>query len=127
MASLGFSSAAHTAAIASHAPVGGDARAPRSSGDPGADSSSTLPSGAPTSSLSHTALASNRAPGPYLPSIIVHGGAGWISDERAAVCVAGVNKAARAGYEVLMRGGTAVDAVEAAVRYVVFYAPNNMS
>src|SRR5215831_12473432 len=50
------------------------------------------------------------------PSIIVHGGAGVIEDERVGRCVAGVERAARAGWAVLERGGSAVDAVEAAVR-----------
>lgn len=47
---------------------------------------------------------------------IVHGGAGYISDAAAPTAKAGVSAAARAGYAVLVRGGSAVDAVEAAVR-----------
>ena len=50
------------------------------------------------------------------PSIIVHGGAGAVEDERRAVCVAGCERAADAGFEILAQGGSALDAVEAAVR-----------
>ena len=50
------------------------------------------------------------------PSIIVHGGAGAVEDERRAVCVAGCESAADAGFAVLAQGGSALDAVEAAVR-----------
>jgi L-asparaginase / beta-aspartyl-peptidase len=48
--------------------------------------------------------------------IIVHGGAGiaW-PDEDPQSCRLGVEAAARAGYEVLQQGGSALDAVEAAV------------
>jgi L-asparaginase / beta-aspartyl-peptidase len=49
-----------------------------------------------------------------MPSIIVHGGAGqWANADEAAV-LAGVEQAARAGWEVLRAGGTATDAVIAA-------------
>ncbi len=51
-----------------------------------------------------------------IPAIIVHGGAGTVEDERRPRCLAGVERAARAGWEALARGGSAVDAVEAAVR-----------
>jgi beta-aspartyl-peptidase (threonine type) len=50
------------------------------------------------------------------PAIIVHGGAGTVEDERRAVCVAGCEAAAEAGWRVLADGGAALDAVEAAVR-----------
>src|SRR5450432_1997120 len=56
------------------------------------------------------------------PSLIVHGGAGDFSDADAdgasadgASYVAGCQAAARAGFEVLRLGGTALDAVVAAV------------
>ncbi|XP_029031243.1 isoaspartyl peptidase/L-asparaginase [Betta splendens] len=48
--------------------------------------------------------------------IVVHGGAWAIPDELAEASVAGVKVAARGGYSVLRRGGSALDAVEAAVR-----------
>lgn len=48
------------------------------------------------------------------PSIIVHGGAGaWLNFDEAAV-QEGVREAAAAGWEVLRRGGSALEAVEAA-------------
>jgi beta-aspartyl-peptidase (threonine type) len=59
------------------------------------------------------------------PAIIVHGGAAtWrggpratsAGDARRAAALAGCEQAARAGDEVLRRGGCALDAVEAAVR-----------
>jgi len=49
------------------------------------------------------------------PVIVVHGGAGTWQPERRKKGVAGVREAAEAGYEVLRRGGGALDAVEAAV------------
>jgi beta-aspartyl-peptidase (threonine type) len=51
-----------------------------------------------------------------MPAIIVHGGAGTVEDERRAACVAGCEAGARAGFAVLAGGGSALDAVEAAVR-----------
>jgi beta-aspartyl-peptidase (threonine type) len=54
--------------------------------------------------------------GERAPAIIVHGGAGDIADERRARCVAGCEAAAAAGWAVLDGGGSALDAVEAAVR-----------
>ncbi|XP_068613135.1 isoaspartyl peptidase/L-asparaginase-like [Brachionichthys hirsutus] len=48
--------------------------------------------------------------------IVVHGGARAVPDELAKVSVDGVKDAARDGFAVLKRGGSAVDAVEAAVR-----------
>jgi beta-aspartyl-peptidase (threonine type) len=50
------------------------------------------------------------------PAIIVHGGAGTVEDERRQSCIAGCEEAARAGWQVLAGGGSALDAVEAAVR-----------
>jgi L-asparaginase / beta-aspartyl-peptidase len=50
------------------------------------------------------------------PAIIVHGGAGAIEDERRDRCVTGCESAAAAGWERLEAGGSALDAVEAAVR-----------
>lgn len=48
--------------------------------------------------------------------IVVHGGAWAIPDGLAEASVAGVKAAAREGSSVLHTGGSAVDAVEAAVR-----------
>lgn len=52
----------------------------------------------------------------FQPCIIVHGGAWAIPDVLKESSVRGVKKAAEIGYESLITGGTAVDAVEAAVR-----------
>lgn len=49
------------------------------------------------------------------PVLLVHGGAWAIPDDMVEAHVAGVRNAMRAGWDVLMRGGTAVEAVEAAV------------
>lgn len=49
-------------------------------------------------------------------AIIVHGGAGTISADRTEAAQAGCREAALAGWRVLQAGGTALDAVEAAVR-----------
>ncbi len=49
------------------------------------------------------------------PSLIVHGGAWNIPDEAVADCRAGCRRALEAGWEILERGGTALDAVEAAI------------
>lgn len=48
--------------------------------------------------------------------VVVHGGAWAIPDECAKACVDGVKVAAQEGFSVLTRGGSALDAVEAAVR-----------
>ncbi|XP_064412610.1 isoaspartyl peptidase/L-asparaginase isoform X2 [Latimeria chalumnae] len=48
------------------------------------------------------------------PVIVVHGGAGHISDDRVNGCLLGVQQAARKGYLILQQGGSAVDAVEEA-------------
>jgi L-asparaginase / beta-aspartyl-peptidase len=57
-----------------------------------------------------------RLGGVHVPiAIVVHGGAGPRGPEdRAEVCIEGCRRAARAGYEVLRSGGTALDAVEVA-------------
>ena len=49
-------------------------------------------------------------------AIIVHGGAGDIPPERYDLAQAGCREAAAAGWEMLNAGGSALDAVEAAVR-----------
>ena len=49
------------------------------------------------------------------PTLLVHGGAWAIPDDAAAAHQAGVRKALEAGSAILMRGGSAIDAVEAAV------------
>ena len=49
-----------------------------------------------------------------LPAIQVHGGAGWYP-RRSARALAGCREAAMAAWDILRRGGTALDAVEAAV------------
>jgi beta-aspartyl-peptidase (threonine type) len=49
-------------------------------------------------------------------SIIVHGGAGSVEDSRRARCIAGCEAAAEAGWRRLDEGGSALDAVETAVR-----------
>ncbi len=50
------------------------------------------------------------------PVIIVHGGAGNDFDDRVTAFRVGVERAAEAGWAVLERGGSALDAAEAAVR-----------
>ncbi|XP_048258966.1 isoaspartyl peptidase/L-asparaginase-like isoform X3 [Haliotis rufescens] len=50
-----------------------------------------------------------------LPAIAVHGGAWGIPDSLAGPSVEGVQRAARAGYDVLTEGGSALDAVVAAI------------
>ncbi|PYU12253.1 MAG: peptidase T, partial [Acidobacteria bacterium] len=49
------------------------------------------------------------------PSLIVHGGAWSIPDEFVEECRAGCRSALAAGWEILVRGGAAIDAVEAAI------------
>lgn len=49
-------------------------------------------------------------------AIIVHGGAGDVAAERHEAVQAGCKEAALAGYTILQAGGSALDAVEAAVR-----------
>ena len=49
------------------------------------------------------------------PSIIVHGGAGPIKDDSLPARLDGCKAAAQAGWQILTQGGSALDAVEAAV------------
>ena len=49
-------------------------------------------------------------------SIIVHGGAKTITEDKVAANNAGCTAAAEAGWAVLTSGGTAAEAVEAAIR-----------
>lgn len=49
------------------------------------------------------------------PVLLVHGGAGAIPDDAVDACVAGVRAALDAGWGVLEHGGSAVEAVEAAI------------
>ena len=51
----------------------------------------------------------------FTPSIIVHGGAGPIKDDSLEPRLAGCEKAALAGWQIIAHGGAALDAVEAAV------------
>ncbi|MDZ4877045.1 MAG: Isoaspartyl peptidase [Chroococcidiopsis cubana SAG 39.79] len=51
-----------------------------------------------------------------IPTIIVHGGAKTISQDKVAANNAGCIAAAEAGWIVLISGGTATEAVEAAIR-----------
>lgn len=48
--------------------------------------------------------------------VLVHGGAWSVPDELAKATVDGVKMAALEGFSVLEEGGSALDAVEAAVR-----------
>ncbi len=52
---------------------------------------------------------------PSQPSLIVHGGAWNIPPELAADCRAGCTRALAAGWQILVQGGSALDAVEAAI------------
>ncbi|XP_041467625.1 isoaspartyl peptidase/L-asparaginase-like isoform X2 [Lytechinus variegatus] len=52
----------------------------------------------------------------FVPAIAVHGGAWAIPQADTEASCQGVQRAVRAGYKVLEDGGTAVDAVEQAVR-----------
>src|SRR2546430_17615747 len=51
-------------------------------------------------------------------AIIVHGGAGTITSDRAEIVQAGCRDTALIGWRILENGGTALDAVEAAGRAV---------
>lgn len=51
----------------------------------------------------------------FTPSIIVHGGAGPIKDDSLEPRLAGCEKAALVGWQIIAHGGAALDAVEAAV------------
>lgn len=50
------------------------------------------------------------------PIVLVHGGAGEIPENRVQPKLKDCQAAAKAGYNVLKNGGSALDAVEAAVR-----------
>ncbi|XP_037814607.1 probable isoaspartyl peptidase/L-asparaginase GA20639 [Lucilia sericata] len=52
------------------------------------------------------------------PTILVHGGAGDISDSKIPIAKHGVKLAARIGYETLKSTGNVVDAVQQAVQYL---------
>jgi beta-aspartyl-peptidase (threonine type) len=52
---------------------------------------------------------------PVKPSLIVHGGAWDIPDEAVEACNSGCHRALSAGWSILFAGGSALDAVEAAV------------
>ncbi len=54
-------------------------------------------------------------PATHDPTLLVHGGAWAIPADAAAAHEAGVRNALEAGYRILSRGGSAMDAVEAAV------------
>jgi len=49
------------------------------------------------------------------PSLIVHGGAWDIPDDAIEACKAGCLRALHAGYDVLLNGGHALDAIEASI------------
>jgi beta-aspartyl-peptidase (threonine type) len=53
-----------------------------------------------------------------LPMIIVHGGAGKWKDERIPIALEQVEKAATAGFQVLDKDGSALDAAEACTVYM---------
>lgn len=52
---------------------------------------------------------------PLKPSLIIHGGAWNIPDEAVQDCRAGIRRALEAGWKILLRGGAAIDAVQAAI------------
>ena len=49
------------------------------------------------------------------PALIVHGGAWDIPDEAVDACKSGCHRALAAGWSILSRGGSALDAIEAAI------------
>jgi len=49
------------------------------------------------------------------PALIVHGGAWDIPDEAVDACKSGCHHALKAGWSILSRGGSALDAIEAAI------------
>src|SRR3989441_8306759 len=49
------------------------------------------------------------------PSLIVHGGAWDIPDEAVEACKSGCHRALAAGWCILTRGGSALDAIETAI------------
>ena len=62
------------------------------------------------------ALSRGLSSAPRRPVIVVHGGAWAIPELLTDRSVAGCEAAAAAGWEVLRRGGSALDAVETATR-----------
>jgi beta-aspartyl-peptidase (threonine type) len=52
---------------------------------------------------------------PLKPSLIIHGGAGQIPAEAVEASRAGIRRALEAGWEILSKGGPALDAIEAAI------------
>ncbi len=52
----------------------------------------------------------------YPGTIVVHGGAGWLDPAARGAVLDGCRRAAGAGWERLLQGGTALDAVEVAIR-----------
>jgi len=52
---------------------------------------------------------------PMKPALIVHGGAWDIPDEAVEACKSGCERALGAGWTLLARGGSALDAIEAAI------------
>jgi beta-aspartyl-peptidase (threonine type) len=62
--------------------------------------------------LYHSSVTSSA---PHSPTLLVHGGAWAIPADAAAAHLAGVRQALEAGYALLSRGASALDAVEAAV------------
>ena len=52
----------------------------------------------------------------FAPAFIVHGGAWDIPDEEVAAHLEGCRSAAQIGWSILQNGGSALDAVEAAIR-----------
>ncbi|XP_037940241.1 probable isoaspartyl peptidase/L-asparaginase GA20639 [Teleopsis dalmanni] len=59
------------------------------------------------------------------PILLVHGGAGDVSDESIPLKKYGVKLAARLGYEILKDNGSSLDAVEKAVRFMEEYSQFN--
>ncbi len=49
------------------------------------------------------------------PSLIVHGGAWDIPDDTVEACKSGCHRALAAGWSILVRGGSALDAIEASI------------
>jgi L-asparaginase / beta-aspartyl-peptidase len=60
-------------------------------------------------------IAPVTTPATHDPTLLVHGGAWAIPADAAAAHEAGVRRALEAGYDILALGGTALDAVQAAV------------
>ena len=54
-------------------------------------------------------------PSPHSPVLVVHGGAWAIPDDMVEAHLVGVRNALGAGWKVLQRAGSALDAVEEAI------------